>query len=110
MSRITDDQVEAVRAAILAVPAGQVTTYGDVAAAVGLTSPRIVATILRTDGADLPWHRVIRASGRPAPPIATEQLARLRTEGVPAVDGRVALAQHRAVLGEASATCGPASS
>lgn len=95
MARITDEQVEAVRAIIAAVPAGRVTTYGDVAAAAGLSSPRIVGTILRSDGHDLPWHRVLRASGVPAPHIATEQLARLRAEGVLADDGRVALRTYR---------------
>lgn len=95
MARITDEQVEAVRALVAAVPPGRVTTYGDVAAAAGLTSPRIVGTILRTDGHDLPWHRVLRASGVPAPHIAPEQLARLRAEGVLADDGRVPLQTYR---------------
>lgn len=100
MAPITDEQVERVRAVIVGVPAGQVTTYGDVAAATGLTSPRIVGTILSRDGADLPWHRVVRANGRPAPHKPTEQLARLRAEGVLAVDGRVSMARYRAQLPE----------
>ena len=95
MARITDEQVEAVRAIVAALPPGRVSTYGDVAAAAGLTSPRTVGTILRTDGHDLPWHRVLRASGVPAPPVATEQLARLRTEGVLADGGRVPLGTYR---------------
>ncbi|MEH3140432.1 MAG: MGMT family protein [Mycobacterium kyogaense] len=95
MAAITDAQVEAVRALVASVPAGAVTTYGDIAAAADLSSPRIVAWIMRTDSSDLPWHRVIRASGRPAPHLATRQLARLRAEGVLAVDGRIPLAQHR---------------
>ena len=70
-------------------------TYGDIAAAADLSSPRIVAWIMRTDSSDLPWHRVIRASGRPAPHLATRQLARLRAEGVLAEDGRIALAEYR---------------
>ena len=45
---------------------------------------------MRTDSADLPWHQVIRSSGRPAPHLASDQLARLRAEGVLA-DGRVPL-------------------
>lgn len=106
MAPITDDQVERVRAVIAAVPAGKVTTYGDVAAATGLTSPRIVGTILSRDGADLPWHRVIRASGHPAPHKPHEQLARLRAEGVLAVDGRVPLARYRAVLPELTGLTG----
>ena len=98
MAAITDAQVEAVRALVASVPAGSVTTYGDLAAAADLSSPRIAAWIMRTDSSDLPWHRVIRASGRPAPHLATRQLARLRAEGVLAVDGRIALAEYRHIF------------
>ncbi len=96
---ITDAQVERVRALILAIPRGQVSTYGDLAAAAGLTNPRQVGWILRTDGADLPWQRVITASGRPAVHKAAEQLAMLRAEGVPIDDDRVRLRECRAELG-----------
>jgi alkylated DNA nucleotide flippase Atl1 len=95
MAPITDDQVERVRALVAAIPAGRVSTYGDIAAAADLSSPRIVAWIMRTDSSDLPWHRVITASGRPAPHLATVQLERLRAEGVLAVDGRVPLREVR---------------
>ena len=95
MAPITDDQVERVRALVAAIPAGRVSTYGDIAAAADLSSPRIVAWIMRTDSSDLPWHRVITASGRPAPHLATVQLERLRAEGVLAVDGRVLLRDVR---------------
>lgn len=66
---------------VAAIPSGRVSTYGDIAAAAELSSPRIVAWIMRTDSSDLPWHRVIRSSGRPAPHLATRQLERLRAEG-----------------------------
>jgi methylated-DNA-protein-cysteine methyltransferase-like protein len=95
MAPITDDQVERVRALVAAIPAGRVSTYGDIAAAADLSSPRIVAWIMRTDSSDLPWHRVITASGRPARHLATVQLERLRAEGVLAVDGRVPLRDVR---------------
>ena len=95
MAPITDAQVERVRALIASIPAGRVVTYGDIASAAGLSSPRIVAWIMRTDSHDLPWHRVITASGRPAPHLAQEQLARLRAEGVLARDGRVPLSRVR---------------
>jgi alkylated DNA nucleotide flippase Atl1 len=81
--------VERVRALVASIPAGRVATYGDIACAAELSSPRIVAWIMRTDSADLPWHRVIRATGRPAPHLASEQLGLLRSEGVPTADGRV---------------------
>jgi alkylated DNA nucleotide flippase Atl1 len=95
MAPITDDQVERVRALVAAIPAGKVATYGDIASAAELSSPRIVAWIMRTDSSDLPWHRVIRASGRPAEHLATRQLERLRAEGVLATDGRVPLTRVR---------------
>ena len=95
MAPITDTQIEQVRALIASIPPGRLATYGDIACAAGLSSPRIVAWIMRTDSHDLPWHRVITASGRPAPHLAGEQLARLRAEGVIASDGRVPLAQIR---------------
>ena len=95
MAPITDTHIERVRALIASIPPGRVATYGDIACAAELSSPRIVAWIMRTDSHDLPWHRVITASGRPAPHLADEQLARLRAEGVIASDGRVPLAQIR---------------
>ena len=71
MAAITEEQVETVRALVAAIPSGRVATYGDIADAAELSSPRIVAWIMRTDSSDLPWHRVIRASGRPAEHLAT---------------------------------------
>ena len=95
MAAITEEQVETVRALVAAIPSGRVATYGDIADATELSSPRIVAWIMRTDSSDLPWHRVIRASGRPAEHLATRQLERLRAEGVLADDGRVSLREYR---------------
>jgi methylated-DNA-protein-cysteine methyltransferase related protein len=92
---VTDDQVERVRELVASIPAGRVSTYGDIAAAAGLSSPRIVGWIMRTDSSDLPWHRVITASGQPARHLVTRQLELLRAEGVLAVDGRVALDEIR---------------
>lgn len=84
-----DETVERVRAAIRAIPAGQVRSYGEVAEEVGLRSARLVGRVLAADGHDLPWHRVVRADGTFAPHLAAEQAARLRVEGVLARDGRV---------------------
>ncbi|MGW0037594.1 DNA methyltransferase [Gordonia desulfuricans] len=95
MSSVTDADVERVRALVAAIPVGQVSTYGDLAAAADLSSPRVVGWIMRTDSADLPWHRVISASGKPAPHLAHRQLDRLREEGVPVRDGKVILRECR---------------
>ncbi len=91
MAAVTDEQVEQVRALVASIPAGRVSTYGDIAAVAGLSSPRIVGYIMRTDSLDLPWHRVITASGRPAKHLTTRQLELLRAEGVLANDGKIPL-------------------
>ena len=90
-TRTTDAQVQAVRALVSSIPPGRVCTYGDIACAAGLSSARIVGWIMATDSADLPWHRVISASGRPARHLADRQLALLRAEGITDRDGRVAI-------------------
>ncbi len=95
MAAITDEQVETVRGLVASIPSGKVSTYGDIAAAAELSSARIVGWIMRTDSSDLPWHRVISATGRPAPHLTTRQLELLRAEGVLATDGRVALREVR---------------
>ncbi len=95
MAPVTDEQVERVRSLVAAIPPGRVATSGDIAAVAGLSSPRIVGWIMRTDSSDLPWHRVITASGRPAPHLRSRQLELLRAEGVLAVDGKVALGEVR---------------
>lgn len=95
MPAITDADVERVRGLVAAIPPGKVATYGDIACAAGLSSPRTVGWIMRVDSADLPWHRVVPASGRPSAQLAARQLELLRAEGVLAADGRVPLAQAR---------------
>jgi methylated-DNA-protein-cysteine methyltransferase related protein len=100
VAAITDEQVEAVRALVASIPPGSVSTYGDIASAARLSSPRIVGWIMRTDSSDLPWHRVITASGRPAKHLTTQQLELLRAEGVLARDGRVDLGEVRHIFDE----------
>ena len=95
MAPVTDAQVERVRRLVASIPPGRVATYGDIASAAELSSPRIVGWVMRTDSSDLPWHRVITASGRPAAHLSTRQLEPLRAEGVLATDGRVNLAEKR---------------
>jgi alkylated DNA nucleotide flippase Atl1 len=92
---VTDSQVERVRALVASIPPGRVSTYGDIAAVAGLSSPRIVGYIMRIDSLDLPWHRVITASGRPAQHLVTRQLELLRAEGILADDGRIPLDELR---------------
>ena len=86
---------ERIRAAIAAIPRGQVLGYGDVAARAGLPGrARLVARLLSSnDDPHLPWHRVLRSDGRIALPEGSagghEQVQRLRAEGVVGQNGRV---------------------
>jgi alkylated DNA nucleotide flippase Atl1 len=81
---------------VAAIPSGRVSTYGDIAARAGSRSPRLAGFVLANLADEhTPWHRVLRSDGTPAPHLAGEQLARLRGEGVLALDGRVDLARYR---------------
>jgi alkylated DNA nucleotide flippase Atl1 len=86
---VDQETADRVREVIMGIPEGSVLSYGEVAAIAGLPSARMVGRLLSEDGQDLPWHRVLRADGSPAPHLAAEQLARLRAEGVTVVNGKV---------------------
>ncbi|MQA12255.1 MAG: DNA methyltransferase [Pseudonocardiaceae bacterium] len=91
-----DEQLhERVRDVVSEIPEGNVASYGDVAALAGAPSPRLVGRILAEDGHDLPWHRVLRTNGTPAPHLVREQLARLRAEGVLADGERIDMRRYR---------------
>lgn len=90
---------DAIRRAIASIPPGRVSSYGEIAKRAGLPGrSRLVGKVLGdSDGFDLPWHRVLRSSGRSAFPPGSrgfrEQSQRLRVEGVVVVNGRVNLEQ-----------------
>ncbi|SFQ17382.1 Alkylated DNA nucleotide flippase Atl1, participates in nucleotide excision repair, Ada-like DNA-binding domain [Amycolatopsis arida] len=86
---------ERVRELVAAVPPGKVATYGDIAALAGASTPRLVGRVLSEDGLDLPWHRILRANGTPAPHLARRQLELLRAEGVLADGKKVNLRTYR---------------
>ena len=78
------------------VPPGSVATYGDIAARAGSRSPRLAGRVLsELSDASTPWHRIVRADGTPAVHLATEQIGRLRSEGIEVRDGRVDLRRFR---------------
>ena len=77
------------------IPAGTVLTYGDVAELLGRGSPRTVGTVLSAHGREVPWQRVVQASGRPAEPHLQEALRLLAAEGCPLQGERVDLAAAR---------------
>jgi methylated-DNA-protein-cysteine methyltransferase-like protein len=75
---------------LLALGEGEVTTYGDVAEVAGYPKQaRLVGRILATSDADVPWWRVVNASGRLVSGHPDEQRQLLRCEGVIVVDCRV---------------------
>jgi alkylated DNA nucleotide flippase Atl1 len=86
---------ERVRELIASIPAGRVSTYGDIAAMAGASTPRLVGRILNEDGHDLPWYRVLRANGTPAPHLVHRQLELLRAEGVLADGQKVSMRTYR---------------
>jgi methylated-DNA-protein-cysteine methyltransferase-like protein len=97
MAAMDVEDYQRVCGVIAAIPAGSVLAYGEVAARAGLPGrARLIGRILAEDGHDLPWHRVLRADGTPAPHLAAEQLVRLRAEGVLAEGGRVPMRRYRA--------------
>jgi methylated-DNA-protein-cysteine methyltransferase-like protein len=86
-------------AVVRTVPPGRVTTYGDVAGALG--SRRVARQVgyalaaLPPDRDDVPWHRVVNGRGRLSPRAhgspSDEQILRLRAEGIVIEpDGRIA--------------------
>jgi methylated-DNA-protein-cysteine methyltransferase related protein len=87
-------------AAIAAIPVGRVASYGAIAARAGLPGrARLVGRLLGEvpDGMQLPWYRVLRASGQiamaPGSRGFREQSRLLRAEGVEVKNGRVALSR-----------------
>jgi methylated-DNA-protein-cysteine methyltransferase related protein len=83
------DFAERVRKVVAFVAAGEVVTYGEVAAEAGSPgAARAVGNVLASsDG--LPWWRVVRADGRLAPGHERRQADLLRREGVVVEDGVV---------------------
>jgi methylated-DNA-protein-cysteine methyltransferase related protein len=69
---------------------GEVVTYGDVAEQAGYPGrARLVGRLLATTAIDVPWWRVVTATGRLVPGHEREQAALLRAEGVTVHTGRV---------------------
>ncbi|MCD2188627.1 MGMT family protein [Actinomycetospora soli] len=76
---------EQILAIVGSVPPGRATTYGAIADVVEGASARSVGHVLRTDGHDVPWWRVVTAGGRPAPGVEATAYERFRPEGTPLV-------------------------
>ena len=102
--------VEAVLRLVEQVPAGRVTTYGDLAEAVGRGGPRQVGQVMATWGGGVPWWRVVRADGSPARGHEAEALRRLAAEGTPVRGSRVVLREARQGPGGVSPDAPPGTS
>lgn len=97
----SDDFVGRVLELVETIPAGTVMSYGDVAAALGSRASRAVGQVMAYAGSEVPWWRVIRASGHPPQNHSQQALEHYREEGTPlrwARDGGyrvdLALARH----------------
>ncbi|NIL95147.1 MAG: cysteine methyltransferase [Woeseiaceae bacterium] len=84
------------------IPRGAVASYGQIAEIAGIPrGARQVGYALRQlpDGHDVPWHRVLQASGTIAfkrdSHAYREQSERLMLDGVPVVAGKVDMARYR---------------
>ena len=79
-----------VLAVVDATRPGEVLTYGEVAREAGLPgAARAVGQVLRRDGGNRPWWRVISSTGRLVPGLEEEHARRLRAEGIACADGRL---------------------
>jgi methylated-DNA-protein-cysteine methyltransferase related protein len=84
-----------IRATIMKIPRGHVSTYGAIAKAAGLPggARQVVRTLSQSHG--LPWHRVVAAGGRIAIPGegGLDQRFRLEMEGVKFSGRKVRMAE-----------------
>jgi alkylated DNA nucleotide flippase Atl1 len=101
VSVVDDAYVEAVLLRVEQVPPGRVTTYGDLADAVGRGGPRLAGRVMSQYGAAVPWWRVVRADGS-TPDFLRDSAARhWRAEGTPLLerpDGSTRVDMRRAVV------------
>ena len=83
MAQPSDDFVGAVLEVVAAIPPGRAMSYGDVASAIGSRAARGVGQVMAYYGGDVPWWRVVRASGHPAIDHEARALEYYRAEGTP---------------------------
>jgi alkylated DNA nucleotide flippase Atl1 len=78
-----EDFVSRVLEVVEQIPEGMVMSYGDVAAAIGSRAPRAVGQVMAYYGSDVPWWRVVRASGHPVHDHEAKALQYYRAESTP---------------------------
>lgn len=79
------DFADAVLDVVASIPPGKVMTYGDVAAVLGSRAARAVGNVMAWYGSDVPWWRVVRASGHAAVGHEDRARAHFQAEGTPVV-------------------------
>jgi alkylated DNA nucleotide flippase Atl1 len=79
----SEDFVARVLEVVESIPAGRVMAYGDVAAAIGSRAARGVGQVMAYYGSDVPWWRVVRASGHPVIDHEAQALEYFRAESTP---------------------------
>jgi methylated-DNA-protein-cysteine methyltransferase-like protein len=85
-----EERVRRIVGVLIALDEGEVTTYGDVAEVAGYPrQSRLVGRILSTTEVDVPWWRVVNATGRLVPGHEREQAKLLREEDVIVRNGHV---------------------
>lgn len=85
---------ELVLRAVELVPAGEVASYGDIAAIVG-TGPRQVGTVMARDGAGVPWWRITNASGQLPAHLLDEAREHWQHEGIETTPSGCRITRHR---------------
>ena len=79
----SEDFVSDVLEVVASIPPGRVMAYGEIAAVLGSRASRQVGQIMAYYGSEVPWWRVVRASGHPAVDHSTQALQHYRAEGTP---------------------------
>ena len=91
----TNQMLPRIRATIMKIPRGKVSSYGAVARAAGFSggARQVVRALHQSHG--LPWHRVVAAGGRIALPseAGLDQRFRLEMEGVKFAGKKVRMAE-----------------
>ncbi len=88
--RVSSPFTRRVVAVLRALRPGEVVTYGEVAAEAGFPgAARAVGALLAVAAHDVPWWRVVTASGRLVPGHEKEHARLLRAEGVAVRGGHV---------------------
>ena len=91
----TDEIFPRIRATILKIPRGKVSSYGAIAAAAGFPRGARLTVRALSQAHGLPWHRVVAAGGRIAIPgeHGLDQRFRLEMEGVKFSGKKVRMAE-----------------